>query len=106
MTQEQKRILIAEACGWKRHYNTDMQWRYDGDGPDDWVVEDDLPDYFNDLNAMHEAEKVLNIPVHMQKHAWNNYKATLETMTKGNSFHATAAQRAEAFLRTIGKWTE
>lgn len=105
MTQEQKRIKIAEACGWKRHYNTDMQWRYDGDGPDDWIVEDDLPDYFNDLNAMHEAEKILKDHESEQYNdllgsfLWSGYPASRR------NFHATAAQRAEAFGRTLGLWT-
>lgn len=100
MTQETKRIKIAEACGWQRHYNTDMQWRYDGDGPDDWIVEDELPDYFHDLNAMHEAEKTLTDE---QKGEYINQLSSIcgDTMW---FIHATAAQRAEAFGRVKGLW--
>ena len=64
------------------------------------------PDYLNDLNAMHEAEKMLRKPMkgsdtdtiigdRMHKYA--------ELI--GYAFGATAAQRAEAFLRTLGLWT-
>lgn len=78
---------------------------------------DELPDYLNDLNAIHEAEKVL----------WSNdpddesldgmvgkYRQTLENLVIRDwnldhdlhrwSEHATATQRCEAFLRTIEKW--
>lgn len=66
MTQEQKRIAIAEACGWKFHPPTEhlyseqekadaiMCWVRPGNDP--WQMER-VPDYFNDLNAMHEAVK-------------------------------------------------
>ena len=57
-----------------------------------------MPDYLNDLNAMHEAEKVLN-----EAYLWNRYKGWLLTwMTE--PIRATAPQRCEAFLKTIGKW--
>ena len=57
------------------------------------------PDYLNDLNAMHEAEKVLT-----DKQAIL-YDSILDLIS-GWTFHRTAAQRAEAFLRTIGKWED
>ena len=53
-----------------------------------------MPDYLNDLNAMHEAEKVLN------DHQWDDYICQL-----GHAMGATAAQRAEAFLKTLNLWT-
>jgi len=57
-----------------------------------------LPDYLNDLNAMHEAEKQMNTKV-----LWEAYKAhLLNWMTE--PVCASARQRAEAFLKTIGKW--
>ena len=66
-----------------------------------------VPDYLNDLNAMHQAEKVLK-EEHLDAYG--------DWLADGNSsggrpselchWHATAAQRAEAFLRTIGKWVE
>mgnify|MGYP000895397431 CR=1 FL=1 len=105
MTPEAQRIAIAEACGWTnvaprivknvKHQGDDITvgiWSDNG-----WI-----PDYLNDLNAMHEAEKVLN---EKQDHIMND---TLWDMCEGRKYlwHATAAQRAEAFLRTIGKWEE
>ncbi len=102
MNPDEQRIAIAKACGWSKFTPDTIQYtarRADGK----WGG---LPDYLNDLNAMHEVEKQLNTPVHMQKHAWNNYKTMLEDATNGSSFHATAAQRAEAYLRTLNLWTE
>ena len=77
------------------------------------------PDYLNDLNAMHEAEKVLTpTPDELEFNdgkyieycgelcrvcGWLKYE---QTMFAWDVIRATAAQRAEAFLRTIGKWEE
>ena len=65
-----------------------------------------LPDYLNDLNAMHEAEKVLT---EKGVNPWWTYvdwinRHNLTPFGQSTAAHATAAQRAEAFLRTIGKW--
>ena len=58
-------------------------------------------DYCNDLNAMHEAERRLI------SEYWMRYCECL-TFLLGKSIyasvHATARDRAEAFLRTIVKW--
>lgn len=64
--------------------------------------------YCADLNAMHEAEKVL------VGHEGNRYGGFCIYLTNYNltlvgleaAIHATARQRAEAFLRTLGKWQE
>jgi hypothetical protein len=62
--------------------------------------------YCFDLNAMHEAEKVLT------PGQSSHYAGTLRTLlgfhqhTYFDLAHATAPQRAEAFLRCIGKWRE
>jgi hypothetical protein len=94
MTPEAQRIAIAEACG-LGDYNTSMNG---------WHAEyiRQLPDYLNDLNAMHEAEKAMSV---------NDRNLYIDTL--GTTYHdswefctATAAQRAEAFLKTIGKWEE
>ena len=63
-----------------------------------------LPDYLNDLNAMHEAEKTLR-----NEQRFEFYKQLLKACEDSetvNTIHATAAQRAEAFLKTLGKWKE
>lgn len=61
------------------------------------------PDYINNLNAMHEAEKTL---IDSGRWRYAEYALRIKQMTTGWSFNATAAQRAEAFLRTLGKWEE
>lgn len=101
MNKELQRIKIAEACGWKTASDS-PNWTYyrpDGRG---WNGE--LPDYFNDLNAMHEAEKVLlgmcdNDP---QADLWISYLANLVLAAPCClREHATAAQRADAFCETL-----
>lgn len=62
-----------------------------------------IPNFSGDLNAMHEAEKTLNI------HGdFNEYYASLFYVTKSKVWpiHATARQRAEAFLRSFGLWKD
>jgi hypothetical protein len=106
VTPEAQRIAIAEACGWKNvDAGSGRVWgvttRHKGT-PSEFDVCVDVPNYPFDLNAMHEAEKVLN---EKQDHIMND---TLWDMCEGRKYlwHATASQRAEAFLRTIGKWKE
>ena len=96
MNNEKQRIAIAEACGivskdkWGSLYKTPQG------------ILRDCPDYPTDLNAMHEAEKVLTLPERRK------YRKTLLGHCEPASIaiHATAAQRAEAFLLTIGKWED
>jgi hypothetical protein len=104
MTPEQQRIAIAEACGWTWH--GDASWPKD---PNNFYWKKyhlnyrTLPDYLNDLNAMHEAEKAMN------NNDWWKFVEHLTNICAGGTalgISATASQRAEAFLRTIGKWEE
>ena len=107
MNNEKQRIAIAEACGWKPGRcpcGEELCDAWKTPTGDNWEY---VPDYLNNLNAMHEAEKVL----HGQLNLWWNYMDALEKASvefnplgRGSHIHATAAQRAEAFLRTIGKW--
>jgi hypothetical protein len=97
MTNEQINIAIAEVCGWGVFANTRPT---------------DLPDYCNDLNAMHEGERSLNSQ-HVQDYTLNLLSVTNNDGTRFHGtlgcfahVHATARQRAEAFLKTIGKWEE
>jgi len=104
MKPEQQQIAILKAMGWTE----DEPW-LDGrrcfvraDSNSGWDF-NDLPDYLNDLNAMHEAEKVLLISSFM----WETYSEILATISDCNEyepFAATATQRAKALLKTIGKW--
>jgi hypothetical protein len=70
----------------------------------------DLPDFFSDLDAIHEAEKVLTVK---QSQEYTTYLIQAQqTYLNGpppevfRVIHATASQRAEAFLRTLGLWEE
>ena len=93
MTEEAQRIAIAESVGIRLH---------DGDhAPSNYMFVTDLPDYLNDLNAMHEAEMLLS-----EDPIFRNYEAMLDKVVPMSErwIFATARQRAEAYLRTIGKW--
>jgi hypothetical protein len=101
MTDEQINAAIAEACGivGKDKYGPLYQTS------DGWVV--DCPQFATDLNAMHSAEKVL-APKNWDRFSekWWNYYHHLLDGDVHKTIHATARQRAEAFLRTLGKWEE
>jgi len=112
MTHLKQRIAIAKACGWGLNYDWERPgigewWEKTGEQP---RRSNDLPDYLNDLNAMHEARSALT------PNRQEYFVCVLDRMLHGGrasdlseqflSLHATAAQRAEAFLRTLGKWEE
>jgi hypothetical protein len=130
MTGKQINIAIAEACGWlkftqfttypkswgrtpARYHtpiwsltsSTDMtedectKYGWHGDGH---ISIDHIPDYCNDLNAMHGAEKILTrdqIEVFCDQLLPKHHGIWW-------GIHTTSHQRAEAFLKTIGKWEE
>ena len=101
MTDKQINETIAEACGWIR--NCLGGWLNPIDG--DFKKYKNIPDYCNDLNRMHEAEEWLLKADHV---SFDEYICELMEL-RGNgpsTWHATARQRAEAFMRTIGKWEE
>lgn len=109
MTNEQINIAIAEACGWYEEDNeSEICWTLDE--LTYCLHEDELPDYCNDLNAMHEAEETLDLQkagVFAEQLRVTVYRTTRLPHVDSGSFahvHATASQRAEAFLKTIGKW--
>ena len=107
MTKEQINIAIAQACG------IDIEKYVMEEGG---INTSALPDYCNDLNAMHEAEKTLDDD-HLYIYGNKLDRITLpktsmemcyiegpEAGMYPDLFCATAAQRAEAFLKTIEKW--
>ena len=105
MKPEQQRIKIAEACGWKRVAPmAEVLWGASATKDKLWMWPHQLPNYLTDLNAMYEAEKVIIERGLM--HPFEGYHNTLcGILDNGNAIHATAAQRAEAFLRTLNLWT-
>ena len=100
MNKEQQRIAIAAACGWTKI----SDWKaagINGQHPTEpWI--EVIPDYLNDLNAMHEAimsltlEEQCNMTEILRKDV---IKFTAPTIT------ATAEQCVEAFLKTLNLWT-
>jgi hypothetical protein len=115
MTNKKINIAIAEHCGWRIAERVSPEVKEDATAcwirpnGNEWQ-EENLPDYCNDLNAMHEAEKALN---ENKKNTFAFMLAqVLDTSPKVDlsdqflNIHATARQRAEAFLKTIGKWEE
>jgi hypothetical protein len=101
MTPEQQRIKIAEARGWTEIEPCTCHGHQSrGYEPTKGAYKKHLPDYLNDLNAMHEAE----ISYIITNGLWDDYVTHLRNlMQDGERFwgQATAKQRAEAFLRTI-----
>ena len=74
-----------------------------------FMLERKIPRYYWDLNAMHEAEKYLRADPATGNGGWSDYGTNLQMIcdfARKPKYHATSAQRAEAFLRTIGKWEE
>jgi len=115
MTQEEQRVAIAEACGIAGPFDHRWVKEYEKEGGDEWGFTGFekgelvfIPDYLNDLNAMHEAEKLLKrqlCGVEYWQKGYGRFQTLLAEFTV-NPFSATASQRAEAFLRAIGKWKE
>jgi hypothetical protein len=112
MNQEKQRIAIAEACGIVGPFDNRWIKEYEEEGGDVYgftgFEKGELvfvPDYLNDLNAIHEAEKVLRDDREAAFRGWL-WLAHGQPELRCAIVHATAAQRAEAFLRTIGKWED
>lgn len=116
MNPEAQRIAIAEACGWTGV--EPMRAAFDSPvgnpphAPLECVQQHwrwSIPDYLNDLNAMASAEKHLDSKDFTAAHLyWKNlcgvYGRSWDGSCTWEVVFATAAQRAEAFLRAIGKW--
>jgi hypothetical protein len=108
MDKEKQRIAIAKACG---HLDIAKYLVCEGTGMDfeDWYSGIPnkggyaIPHYLNNLEAMYEAEET----------RWGDgrfrvmYSAVLSGVCNHNEIdivHATASQRAEAFLKTLNLW--
>lgn len=94
MTDEQINAAIARALNADEH----------------WMIQ---KDYCTDLNDMHEAEKVLDYEraesfADIMYNLCADQNSQLENPMPWRFAvcHATARQRAEAFLRTLDKWEE
>ena len=112
MSEKEINIAIAEACGWTWHGEdswpknpSNFYWKK---GRLNYQI---LPNYLNDLNAVREAEELLD------DDQWLEYMLNLQDVLQRDpnrgkwivcqdNMHSTAAQRAKAFVKTIGKWKE
>lgn len=129
MKPEAQRRAIAEACGWTRKKT---KWGFMWFPPNEKIAayEDDiecLPDYLECLNAIHEAEGYAKEHL-MDGDEWEQFGRELEKVHPTACVQSTASSatkspidyydlatlitelkakhRAEALLRSIGKWRE
>ena|SRR5437867_3005897 len=118
MTEQEIRLAIAEACGWRcpECGNSGEKKDYSFVNSSTIILRKCchkfILDYPNSLDAMHEAEKILDT---RQQDVFAGF---LGDITGGRQIDfgstrinattkilfATASQRAEAFLRTLNKW--
>jgi hypothetical protein len=107
MKSEPQRIAIAEACGY-----THVRIVKSLDGPPDHCIghhpaqPHSIPDYLNDLNAIQQV--VLGLPMGGCEPCQIRFTENLQGICWSwpETVNATAAQRAEAFLKTVGRWEE
>ena len=106
MTPEKQRIAIAIACGWQNVAPVVVQnVSYQGDDITIGISSDSgwIPNYPNDLDACHEMEAWLQ---NDDRHGFACYASELFAQHGSDAVHVTAAQRSEAFLRTLGLWED
>jgi hypothetical protein len=102
LTPKAQRIKVAELCGWCNVYMESIGALkvLRGVLRKKRVVETGIvPDYLNDLNAMHDAESMFT------GEQYNKYALLLLhdiCVGKNAPLRATATQRAEAFVLTMG----
>jgi len=115
MTNRAINKAIAEHLGWKElDFHLDGK-RILGKRPSfhngkivSYTVDQYVPDYCGDLNEMHELENTL-YKGFIDKDYWQKGYGRFQNLLgelSTNPYSANARQRAEAFLRTIGKWKE
>lgn len=107
MSPDAQRIAIAKACGWTSGVD---DFTFDPKGE----VCTGFPDYLHDLNAMHEAEKLIlaggpfgpnrELRRKWRFELWQVVSRYAPDLDEEDMIHASAAERAEAFLRALGKW--
>jgi hypothetical protein len=130
MTPEKQRIKIAEACGWRfitSNFTEGRQQYPHWIAPEGWIFSNSVfaiayrnsrespvlapPSYPTSLEAMHEAEKALT-DAHWEiyvKHIISPLCYMISGISTAGATklaHATAAKRAEAFLKTLNLWED
>jgi len=119
MTPEAQQIAIAEACGFTGPFEEVVWYTVQLNA---WRggIRREVPRYSSDLNAMHEAEKTLSADLcakyanHLMTYHPTYCTDVIDGRNKDEDvlcetfsiIHATAAQRAKAFLKTLDKWDD
>jgi hypothetical protein len=117
MKPEAQRIAIAQACGWEP---CEPRSYFKSPPSHAWMKDEAyygglnaIPNYLNDLNAMREAEKVLTEKLSKVEYAEELSRVVGRVLpfrspgvTDFDKMHTTAAQRAEAFLKSLNLWTD
>lgn len=121
MTDDEMRVAIAEWVGWREAFpSTGGPHPRTKEGgillPYRWINEAtgkrllELPDYPNDLNAVHEVETKLEHNQRSQYHERLEWLISEKGGSKRNRarrcISATARQRCEALLKTLGLWRD
>jgi len=114
LTPEEQRIKVAELCGWSDIWYSHEQGQpfgLTGYYKETKLYRRLVPHYLNDLNAMHEAEKLLFTEAGTE-HLEYEFADWLGEIVPDKPtdithwmVHATAAQRAEAFVLTMDERT-
>ena len=108
MNDEEINRAIAEHLGWRCQSHVPEQNKAGAimcwipPGKHEWHPVQ-IPNYCGDLNAMHEAEKAFT-SVQCSFYTYSMREVITKHDASRRTWHATACQRAEAFLRTVGKW--
>ena len=126
MTPEEQRIELAKLDGWKTPDDPEvMKLKVGWVMPEKWWMDPkgvlqfqhSMPDYLNDLNAVHELEKKLFDNASMDERSlwldtlavccnWPDTKnaADLKFEVQYRCARATATQHCEAILKVKGLW--
>jgi hypothetical protein len=110
MRDEQINAAIAQECGWENVCQHPKN-------PNVWVGQHagnllEVPNFCGDLNDMYGAEQYLWRKDYYMRHDYVDELGKLlnpcnwQRMEASDMLDATARQRAEAFLKTLGKWDE
>lgn len=121
MTPEKINIAIAEVCGFANclsphqdgyQFLTDRESGIAMGRPVGRTLPtglfEPIPNYHGDLNAMHDAECIAFGDWGDYSGLWHQYETCLKQVCgiRNHWMSATAAQRAEAFLRVHNLWRE
>jgi hypothetical protein len=108
MTPKQQRIAIAEACGWTGISDWGAGGINGKHPKEPWT--EVIPDYLNDLNAIHSAVlQKFNGPAHEGWAFIDNLRVACGIPHSSACMAlvcATASQRAKAFLKTLNLWKQ